>query len=420
MTAPQHIQRRDWSRAIAHDERGAILVIGTLLAPFLVSAIYYLLSCATTMMQREGLQHAADASVFAPAVLSARAMNAIAVMNVLMMCIMSIVIPVRSLLPAYTTIAGMGCNDACTCARVADAARAAASLAQKSARMERDARDLLTALSDAQTALGKEVPRLGEDAARQSAARNDSYLESPRASVYSPSLAPEGCRIGLPIEDDTFRQVCRRTRPYVWEIAFRIAGPTTLATIGPCLSGGMALGLAAPSLSNPEGSVCREAAAPPCSGSGPHPKKVFGDAKNGHDYMQYWSRLQGRAFDRTRRGVELATSGQRGAEPRRALNVGFAQSEFFYDCRGPWSSPACNNAGGQEDAMWNTRWTARLRRVHPPTISFSGDGVVKNELTSASHWASLRDPLMGDRRDPRGGSTEAASTLRGGSEGPLQ
>lgn len=401
------------------DDRGAILVIGVLLAPFLVGAIYYLLSCATTMMQREGLQHAADASVFAPAVISARAMNAIAVMNVLMMCITSLLIPVRALLPAYTTIAGFGCNDPCTCAKVADAARAAALLGQKSARMERDARDLLTALSDAQAALAREVPQMGREAARQSAMRTPAFLESPNASLYGPSLSPQGCRLGLPVEDDTFRNVCRRTRPYVWELALRIAGPRTLDTLGGCQSGAWALGLAAPDLSNPEGSVCREAAVPPCSGGGPHPKKVWHEAKNGHDYMQYWTRLYGRRFDRTRGGVEV-TSKERGSDPRRELNLGFAQGEIFYDCRGPWSSPACNNAGGEEDAMWNTRWTARLRRVHTPQISFSGDSIVKNELTSPSYWARLRDPLMSERRDPLGGSSEAASTLRAGSEGPLQ
>lgn len=404
--------------ALRRDDRGAILLMGVFVGPFLIGLVYYAFSCSMAMLHREGLQQAADASAFSAAVLSARAMNAIAVMNVLMMCITSLLLPVRALLPAYATVAAMGCDDACSCARVANAAAAYAVLSQRSAAMESRARSLLTALSDAQAALAREVPRMGQLASDRSAARNLEFVASASTDLYSPSLSPARCRLGLPVEDDSFREVCRRARPYVWELALRIAGPRPLNTIGPCMSGGMALGLAASDLSNPEGSVCREAATPPCSGGGPHLKKVFEAAENGNDYMQYWARLRGKDRDPWRRSVELGSRDQRVRATPPELNVGFAQAELFYDCAGPWASIACN---GQENAMWNTRWTARLRRVHPPTISFAGDAVVKNQLANASYWNQRRAPLMRARRDPlSGASTEAASTLRSSEEGPLQ
>lgn len=404
------------------DDAGAILVIGVFIAPFLVSAIYYLVSCSNVIMQREGLQQAADAAVLAPSVVSARGMNAIAVMNVLMMCIMSIVIPVRALLPAYQTVASFPCFESCSCAIVADAKRANAQLKQKSQNMERRAKDLLTALSDAQDALAQQVPQAGKQAAAASARRTPTFLEGASPDVYSSSLGQEGCRKGLPVEDDTFKTVCKRTKPYVFEIAVRIAGPETLDTLsGACKSGPFALALASGDLSNPtSGRVCKEASNAPCSGNGPHPKKVVKDGRNGSDHMQWWVSLQGRDFDAVRSGVEVGTDHKKGKEPDRQLDIGFAQSEIYFDCRGSWTSSQCNQ---EEGAMWNTKWTARLRRVHKPTISFSGDGEVKNTLTDPAHWDGIRSKLTGARRDFTTGGpagTEVANLAKDSSEGPLQ
>lgn len=407
-------------RTLRSDARGAVLVIGVFVAPFLVGALYYLIALSTAAMQREGLQGAADASAFAPAVVSARAMNQISVMNVLMKCIMAVVLPTRALLPAYRTVASWDCADPCTCSIVRDAGRASGQLSQISSRLERRASDLLTGLSDAQKALAQRVPQLGRDAANASAARTPTFLRSPRADVYSPSLAKDGCRLGLPVEEDSFREVCRRAKPYVWELALRIAGPS-LHTMGACLSGGPALGLAAGDLSNPEGRVCREAASPPCSGGGPHPKKVWHEAKNGSDWMQYWAEVKGRDFDRARRGVEIAASEARaggGGGRLDALNLGFAQAEIFYDCAASWDALSCN---GEENAMWDVRWTARLRRVHRPSIRFTNDAYVKDTLANPGYWQNKRGALMSARHPPPNGAAGMeAGMLRASPEGPLQ
>ena len=407
------------------DDAGAVLVIGVFIAPFLVSAIYYLVSCSNVIMQREGLQQAADAAVLAPSVVAARGMNAIAVMNVLMMCIMSIVIPVRALLPAYQTVASLsvGCffGGGCLCKIVKDAKRAHRELSQKSQTMEQRAKDLLTALSDAQDALAQQIPQAGKQAAAASARRTPTFIDGSAPDVFSSSLSPQGCRKGLPVEDDTFTNVCRRTQPYIREIAFRIAGPETLDTFGVCKSGPFAMALASGDLSNPTGGrVCREASVAPCSGSGPHPKKVVSTGKNGSDDMQWWVSLQGREFDAVRTGVEVGTDNKKGKAPDRSLDIGFAQSEIYFDCKGSWSSSQCNQ---QEGAMWNTKWTARLRRVHKPEISFAGDAEVKNTLTDPAHWDGIRSKLTGARRDFTTGAastTEVANLAKDSTEGPLQ
>jgi hypothetical protein len=404
--------------AFRADERGAVLTFGLFLAPFLVAAVYYVVATANVMMQREGLQAAADASVFAPAVVSARGMNAIAAINVLMMCIMSVVIPVRALLPAYMEVASMGCWGPCSCIRTADAARAATELSARSVMVEQRARDLLTALSDAQESIAERAPHQGVEAAKESARRTSAFLASGVSpDVYSSSLSKKGCRYGLPVEDDSFRAVCKRTKPYVNDVATRIAGQT-LHTFGMCLSGPWALALAADDLSNPEsGSMCREAASPPCSGSGPHPKKVSDGAVNGSDHMQFWSRVEGHSFDAPRSGVEVGGK-TKGSAFDQALDVGIAQSEIYFDCSSGWAS--CNKNG---DALWDTRWTARLRRVRAPELSFTNDHDVKEDLANADHWQEIRSKLYAERKDFTTGvraNTEAANTLVNSQDGPLQ
>ncbi|AKU94760.1 hypothetical protein AKJ09_01424 [Labilithrix luteola] len=409
---------------MARDRRGAIVVLGAFMAPLLVGALYYVVSVANVLMQREGLQHDADAAAFTAAVVDARGMNAIAVINVLMSAVMGVVLPMRALQPAYAEIASRGCHHHCPCAIVADAARASAELNGRATMVEQQARDLLAALSDAQDAIAREAPHLGAEAATRMAARHPAFLPvTPRVDTYSPSLGPEGCRLGLPVEQDEFGRACRQAKPYVDAIAYRIANDT-LHTIGACQSGLEALGIASRSLASPDNlAICRENAQPPCSvggGSGPHPKKVFHEAKNGNDYMQIWSSLQGKPFDAHRSGVEVASYDTKGSDPMQELNTSFAQAEIYFDCDGSFGSSSCN---GNEHAMWTTRWTARLRRVHKPEISFENDAFVKNTITDADHWNAARTALLTKRREPGTdgpAKSEASRTLLGAEEGPLQ
>jgi hypothetical protein len=287
-------------------------------------------------------------------------------------------------------------------------------------KVEQRAKKLLDALSDAQDAIAEHTGQAGIVAARASARRTSSFLASgTMPEVFSPTLEKDGCRLGLPVEEDSFRTVCERTRPYVQEVAVTLAAQ--LQTFGFCKSGPYALGEAQPDLLTPENPLmCREQANAPCSAggsSGPHPKKVYSEASNGSDYMQFWAQVEGRSFDEPRSGVAIGAR-SKGAESPRELDVGFAESEFYFDCSDAWSS--CNR---KQDAMWDTRWTARLRRVHAPNVEFPGDSYVRDELASAEHWNDVRSAWLEQRRDFTTGAradTEAARTLMEGQEGPLQ
>jgi hypothetical protein len=409
---------------LAHDERGAIAVFGLFASVFLVGQVYFMVSTAHTVLQREGLQLAADSSVYAASVAEARGMNMIAAMNVLIGALTAVLLPLRAMIPAYAEVATLSNGtDPCSIAVRADAVRASTQLGEISSRAEQRIGALFVVLSDAQGAIARTTPRLAASAASGGARANDGFLDREDAELMGPATSPSGCRLGLPVEEDSFTTACKRGKAYTPALALRLAGET-LQTIGACKSGEMALALAVPTFPLADTLYCKEAEERACSARGgqsggkPHPKKVFAEAKNGSDWMQSWARVRGKPFDDARRGVELGAFGARGSEADRRSNVAFAQSEIYSDCEGAWST--CNK---DEHALWDTQWTARMRRIAQPKISWGGDGVVKSELTDPRRWSSERQRLVESRQTPwldGQATSEAARLLRSSEEGPLQ
>lgn len=75
---------RDFRRDLLSDESGATMVIGVFMAAMLVGFLYYLHGTANMILHRDHLQDAADSSAFASAVIHARAMNYLVVLNIIM------------------------------------------------------------------------------------------------------------------------------------------------------------------------------------------------------------------------------------------------------------------------------------------------------------------------------------------------
>ena len=65
------------------DSRGAVLVAGIFMAALLAGSIFFIAGIGRALVQREGLQDAADAVAFTAAVYHARGMNLVALLNVL-------------------------------------------------------------------------------------------------------------------------------------------------------------------------------------------------------------------------------------------------------------------------------------------------------------------------------------------------
>lgn len=96
---------------IVRDERGAIMVLGIFMCTCLVGALWYIAGIGDAVVYRERLQEAADATAMSTAVLHARGMNIIVMVNLAMAAVLAIRVALKVLQVAlaFATIIVGGC-----------------------------------------------------------------------------------------------------------------------------------------------------------------------------------------------------------------------------------------------------------------------------------------------------------------------
>jgi len=77
------------------DTRGAAMVFGLFFAIFLIGAVWYVLGLSQTIDYRQRMQDASDAAAFSAAVVNARGMNLLALINMTMAAILSVLVGLR-------------------------------------------------------------------------------------------------------------------------------------------------------------------------------------------------------------------------------------------------------------------------------------------------------------------------------------
>lgn len=77
------------------DERGAILLIALFFAVFMVGMVYYVIGVAEAVLLSERMQDAVDASALSGAVMNARAMNFIVLINLVMSVLLAILVALK-------------------------------------------------------------------------------------------------------------------------------------------------------------------------------------------------------------------------------------------------------------------------------------------------------------------------------------
>jgi hypothetical protein len=87
----------------AGDDRGAVLLLAVFFAVFAVAMLYALVGTAKVVLLRERLQDAADVAVMASAISSARCMNLLVLINIVMAVLLAILITLK-LVEALATI----------------------------------------------------------------------------------------------------------------------------------------------------------------------------------------------------------------------------------------------------------------------------------------------------------------------------
>src|SRR5688572_6404862 len=79
------------------DERGAVLVLGVFMAACIAGMLWYLAGIGDAIIYRQRMQEASDAAAFSAAVLHARGMNLIVLLNLIMACVLGVRVTLRAI-----------------------------------------------------------------------------------------------------------------------------------------------------------------------------------------------------------------------------------------------------------------------------------------------------------------------------------
>lgn len=90
--AASHVLRH---RSLLTDERGVVLLMGVFFGVLLAALLDYVIGTGAVLRDREGLQDAADAAAFGAAILHARGMNLIALVNLVMAALVAVLVACR-------------------------------------------------------------------------------------------------------------------------------------------------------------------------------------------------------------------------------------------------------------------------------------------------------------------------------------
>jgi hypothetical protein len=349
--------------------------MGLVMAMWLCGCMWMIVGIGDAAISREGMQDGADAAVYASAVYHARGMNVIAMINLVMAALLSVLAALKvsellnqiyfGIVTANCLCVPFGCPF--DCPFVPLSAALASDLSGRISAMEPMVDATLTALSAKQKMIAITVPHQGK--ARSEEVLKDFYkTHIDEGAAVSISMIPGGKRIGLPVQEDKHDKLCEKARTVILEVVLNplIAYGLPFAPSGAFF---MVAGMAPGAVYYITATLCEDS-----DSNGKTPKKVFEDAKNGNEYFQVYSFvLQQRGIDTARdradpgtellvdEGAEAQAEGEARAEskPFDLQTLSMAEAEFYYDDSGSWD-------GMKDEAMWNMRWRARLRRYRDP------------------------------------------------------
>jgi len=419
------------------DRRGAILVAAVFMAVFLVGCLWYLVGIGDAAIYREKMQDGADAVAFASAVYHARGMNLIAVLNLIMAAALAVLIAFKiAEIIAFTiaAIAAVLCpfTGGATCTIATEALNIGNNLHNSVIPKVQNIVDtVLKACSESQRWVARITPWVG---AARGAIVAGQYGPTVKGGVaLSVSMVPMGDRLGLPVQEEPFDKLCARAGKMLGDLAFgwipgmsfvggllgNLAGSFPGYFCGGSSSGGgvtqadqqqnikdqCAAAKKQYDQANKSNSSAKPFDSKKCekdlndklkngvSGGGSlgntgakTSKMIYGSAQNGDDSFQVYGFVLGdnEAMRRNAKSrVEMAGWGKAQITPGVLADTlekaGFAEAEFYYD---QVTAGKLAWADYKDDALWNMRWRARLRRFRLPTQL--GLDAISNGLSGVS------------------------------------
>lgn len=202
-------------------ESGAIVVFGIFFAVLALGLLYYLIGVAATIYLRERLQDAADASAFASAIVHARGMNTLALINMVMAAILSVLVTLRLIealiIVAEVILYALSWLGGATAA-IASALEA---VRQTVHEIAEEAEPIIHQVLEALHMAGeivRVVTPIGSNAGVLTNVR-DNYQPEVELTVAMPP------RLTLPVQDDTFNYLCEKAGKMAAKLALLPLAP---------------------------------------------------------------------------------------------------------------------------------------------------------------------------------------------------
>jgi hypothetical protein len=336
--------------SLARDERGAVMIVGLFAAMFLFGAAWFVLGVGDAVTHRETMQDAADSGAYFSAVLHARAMNLIALLNLVKLSVAATLTSLLAVIVgASKTIAWINSSPANLAAFGAALPLLTAIHASTLADLQSirgDADAVLRASDRAQRALVDRLPEVAATQAREAAVAYGSPVSNGFATPR-----PMPVRLGEPLE------LCQRAVPPMRE---------------PALS---AFDNVSPEPARQRARTETDTAMmPSCLGLGVAGMELEEGVQLGGEQLQlrYFS-LGGPPVERGEAGVEIATWGRVQQNRSTDGGVAVAQAEYYFDGQG-------QAAQEQAQGLWELGWRARFRRVRSQDLA--------GEMTTACSQAT--------------------------------
>jgi hypothetical protein len=219
------------SRELREDERGAVMLLALFFAIFALGLLYTVIGAADAAFFRQHLQDASDSVALSSAVMHARSMNFIVLLNIVMAALLAILITIK--LIQGLMIVGMAVAAALSWITFGASLAAIPPLHLLQSEMQHaydtmkpPIFDALGSLHDVADAVKKAGP-----AAAEAAAADDLEWWKVKSGVIVPAN-PE-----LPVEDDTFKKLCGEAGTFPAGVIGNVLQPIGVKPIFDALSG---------------------------------------------------------------------------------------------------------------------------------------------------------------------------------------
>ena len=208
--------------SLARNNRGAIMLIAVFFAIFAVGLLYYLIGISSSVLYREKIQDAADSAALSAAVMHARAMNLLVLINIIMAALLSVLVTLKLL----ETLAIIGIVLAAAAAWFTAGASLSAIPPLNTVRssMSNAYSKLKSPIFDALQFLHETADAVQEVTPGAALALVEADLEA-RDNPPGTHGVTFPTELKLPVEDDSFSELCGRAGEFPIELASDTLSP---------------------------------------------------------------------------------------------------------------------------------------------------------------------------------------------------